>query len=188
MHSWCVHSLRKDSDIQIKIAPSRRIGVTFNIQLILPRNRRRIVDGRSETDGGTSQIHPSLGNARQAWYDRDDYKSSPTSDPTGPAEGSYCVFRGGGCDGTVAACRSAFRNRHSPSFRAPYVKFSLGLAPPSHAINVLNGWVRRFARSVSMANWRASSFWSGASDRFGVFLENFRPNTLLAGVSGLWTI
>ncbi len=124
MHSWCVHSLRKDSDIQIKIAPSRRIGVTFNIQLILPRNRRRIVDGRSETDGGTSQIHPSLSNARQAWYDHDCYKSSPTSDPTGPTEGSYRVFRGGdcvfrGCDGTAAACGAALRHRYSPSCRGP---------------------------------------------------------------------
>ena len=90
------------------------------------------------------RFHPSLGNASHACYDREHCESSPTSDPTSPAGCSYCVLRGG-CDGPVAACRPAFCNNHLASFRAPFVEFSMGLAPSSHAINVLNGWVIRFA-------------------------------------------
>ena len=50
---------------------------------------------------------------------------------------------------------------------APCVEFSLGLAPPSYAIDALNVCVRRITRSVSMANWRACSFGSVATYRFG---------------------
>ena len=111
------------------------------------------------------RFHPSLGNARHACYYREYHESSPTSDPTGATGGSYCVFRGGGGDGTLAGRRSVTGIRRRSA--APCVEFSLGLAPPSYAIDALNVCVRRITRSVSMANWRACSFGSVATYKFG---------------------
>ena len=57
------------------------------------------------------------------WYGEDYYESSPTSDPTGPSEGSERVLRGGGWDFTAGYCRSAFRTGDLPSDRGIYLGF-----------------------------------------------------------------
>lgn len=42
------------------------------------------------------------------WYN--DASLVDAQDPTGPASGSYRMWRGGGCDSTANFCRSAFRD------------------------------------------------------------------------------
>ena len=49
----------------------------------------------------------------QDWYS--DYSSSPSTNPTGPAAGSYRVFRGGGWTSDAWACRVSSRGSHYPS-------------------------------------------------------------------------
>ena len=40
------------------------------------------------------------------WYNEDYYRKSPLDDPTGPATGSYHVFRGGCWCFSASFCRS----------------------------------------------------------------------------------
>lgn len=49
------------------------------------------------------------------WYDSSYYNSSHTSDPRGSTSGSRILFRGGGWDGLVAYCRTAFRSDYWPA-------------------------------------------------------------------------
>ncbi|MDD4805498.1 MAG: SUMF1/EgtB/PvdO family nonheme iron enzyme [Candidatus Cloacimonetes bacterium] len=48
------------------------------------------------------------------WYSNSYYSSSPSSNPTGPASGSYRVQRGGYWNGSADGCRVANRSRFYP--------------------------------------------------------------------------
>ena len=48
------------------------------------------------------------------WYDADYYQTSPSSNPTGPASGTYRVIRGGAWDDNERNLRASFRGRLSP--------------------------------------------------------------------------
>jgi hypothetical protein len=52
------------------------------------------------------------------WYG--DYAKNTVSDPVGPTEGSYRVYRGGGWSFVAASCRSATRDWLDPSDRLSY--------------------------------------------------------------------
>jgi len=59
-----------------------------------------------------------LGNAWEwcwDWLDDEYYRKSPAADPTGPPDGRFRVARGGGRQSNRASCRSAFRNRLTPT-------------------------------------------------------------------------
>lgn len=49
------------------------------------------------------------------WYA--DYTSEPQTNPTGPATGSYRVFRGGYWSNLALKCRVSFRHNYFPSYR-----------------------------------------------------------------------
>jgi formylglycine-generating enzyme required for sulfatase activity len=53
------------------------------------------------------------------------YPSGSVTDPMGPSNGSYRVFRGGGWFSLARYCRSAYRNRWKPDYRDDYVGFRL---------------------------------------------------------------
>ena len=53
----------------------------------------------------------------QDWYDDDYYSVSPSTNPTGPASGSYRVTRGGDWAGAAGGCRVSRRVRRSPDFK-----------------------------------------------------------------------
>jgi formylglycine-generating enzyme required for sulfatase activity len=55
-----------------------------------------------------------------------DYTTKAVSDPTGPATGSFRVFRGGSWGRDASLCRSAFRYRDVPGYR--YVNLGVRLA------------------------------------------------------------
>jgi formylglycine-generating enzyme required for sulfatase activity len=71
-------------------------------------------------------LHDMLGNAWEwtgDWYGEDYYTRSPTSDPTGPAEGYVRVRRGGAWNTFPLYARAAFRNWNSPGTRCINVGF-----------------------------------------------------------------
>ncbi len=52
----------------------------------------------------------------QDWYSSSYYSSSPSTDPTGPASGSYRVSRGGSWGGIATYCRCAYRESYKPAY------------------------------------------------------------------------
>jgi len=63
---------------------------------------------------GLYDVHGSLFDWCADWYGGDYYKSSPASDPTGPASGTLHADRGGSWRSLASGCRSGFRNNNSP--------------------------------------------------------------------------
>lgn len=59
------------------------------------------------------------------WYSY--YSSSPTTNPTGPTNGSYRVYRGGGWSYSASSCRVASRFNYSPDYRSHNLGFRLVL-------------------------------------------------------------
>jgi surface protein len=62
------------------------------------------------------------------WYDENYYDVSPYDNPTGPAGGSYRIFRGGGWGSLASYCRAAYRFNDSPAGRYSIVGFRIVLA------------------------------------------------------------
>ena len=61
------------------------------------------------------------------WYSSTYYSSSSQNNPTGPASGSYRVFRGGDWNYKARYCRVSFRNYSSPTKRFNYLGLRLAL-------------------------------------------------------------
>ena len=60
-------------------------------------------------------------------YDKSYYRTSPASNPTGPASGQYRVMRGGAWDYTDDGLRSAYRSINFPSYTGLNVGFRCAL-------------------------------------------------------------
>ncbi len=63
-------------------------------------------------------LYDMIGNAWEwcwDWLDDNYYRESLRVDPAGPEHGRYRVARGGGIHSSIQSCRSAFRNRLTPS-------------------------------------------------------------------------
>jgi len=65
------------------------------------------------------------------WYGH--YPSEPVTDPTGPANGSQRVYRGGAWFHSADLCRSAYRYRMEPSYRGSLLGFRIALTPDDAA-------------------------------------------------------
>ena len=61
------------------------------------------------------------------WYGS--YSSNPSTNPTGPASGSYRVLRGGGWDDIARLCRVSYRSYNDPDSRGSRNGFRLALRP-----------------------------------------------------------
>ena len=78
--------------------------------------------GETTHEVGTKQanelgIYDMSGNVYewcQDWYGETYYENSSTTDPQGPASGTYCVLRGGSWTSFARYCRVAFRRGYNP--------------------------------------------------------------------------
>ena len=61
------------------------------------------------------------------WYSSSYYSSSSQNNPTGPASGSYRVFRGGSWNYNARYCRVSYRNDSSPTKRFTFLGLRLAL-------------------------------------------------------------
>jgi len=89
--------------------------------------------GLTTHDAGTKSpnelgIYDMTGNIMEwcwDWYGEDYYSSSPGTNPRGPLNGSFRVYRGGSWRGVAESCRVAYRSRNSLGLRSPSLGFRL---------------------------------------------------------------
>jgi len=63
------------------------------------------------------------------WYSSTYYASSPSSNPTGPAAGTYRVLRGGSWDFVTNIVRSSYRSSGTPGGTDYDIGFRVARAP-----------------------------------------------------------
>jgi uncharacterized protein (TIGR02996 family) len=82
---------------------------------------------------GLHDIHGTIWEWVNDWYDQDYYTRSPENDPPGPRRGSRRVLRGGGWSTGPTLCRSALRGHNTLGARHDYNGFRVALSVPTGA-------------------------------------------------------
>jgi formylglycine-generating enzyme required for sulfatase activity len=88
------------------------------------------VGRRQPNPWGLYDMHGNVWEWVSDWY-ASSYPSSPVTDPTGPAEGKYKVYRGGSWAERFGECRSANRSWGGPGGRDFAVGFRILRVKPS---------------------------------------------------------
>jgi len=66
------------------------------------------------------------------WYADEYYKTSPSENPTGPAEGGYKILRGGSWQNSNFGIRPTMRSRINPNISYPYLGFRCAISDGSN--------------------------------------------------------
>jgi formylglycine-generating enzyme required for sulfatase activity len=86
--------------------------------------------GEKKPNGwGLYDMHGNVREWVQDWYAPDSYSAEPTTDPQGPAIGSYRVYRGGSWHSAPKYCRTTYRGFDFPSNDDYSVGFRLVRTP-----------------------------------------------------------
>ena len=72
---------------------------------------------------GLYDVHGNAWEWVQDWWDPDYYSRSPSSDPSGPRQGTKRVVRGGSWHTTATSWRTAFRRDYEPDYRGISIGF-----------------------------------------------------------------
>jgi formylglycine-generating enzyme required for sulfatase activity len=83
------------------------------------------VGRKASNPWGLYDIHGNAWEWVQDWFDPSYYARSPAVDPTGPAQGSERVVRGGSWHTTATSWRTAFRRDYDPDYRGISIGFRL---------------------------------------------------------------
>ena len=75
------------------------------------------VGGKQANELGLYDMSGNVYEWCSDWYDSNYYSSSPTTNPTGPATGSYRVLRGCGWGSEASYCRVSVRRDYAPGRR-----------------------------------------------------------------------
>jgi formylglycine-generating enzyme required for sulfatase activity len=79
---------------------------------------------------GLYDMHGNVWECCRDWFDENYYSQSPTDDPTGPANGTAHVIRGGCCYDPAFRCRSAHRaGEFGPGYPSDVLGFRVAFIP-----------------------------------------------------------
>ena len=78
---------------------------------------------------GLYNMHGNVAEWCKDWWSQNYYSTSSSSDPTGPTTGTYRVVRGGNFSSQPKLCRSASRNKNSPTSSSTQIGFRVALVP-----------------------------------------------------------
>jgi formylglycine-generating enzyme required for sulfatase activity len=77
-------------------------------------NKTHPVGHKQQNAWGLYDMQGNVMEWVQDWYGHNYYKNSPATNPKGPADGSYRVYRGGSWYGSTKDCRQTFRSFDLP--------------------------------------------------------------------------
>ena len=92
------------------------------------RNKTTSVGSFPANAWGLHDMHGNLWEWCSDWLYQGYYAKSPQNDPTGPANGSYRVLRGGSWRSNAESCRSAYRERPGLQIRHYFIGFRVAVS------------------------------------------------------------